>query len=337
MLHARADAGHRRVIVALLGVAALGLVPARALQASSSLSPRLRDAVDLGRSTSAGLRHVVVGLSLRDRAGLEASLTNRRLLTPDEFAAAHAPAPEPEAALVAHLEASGLVVTERFPNRLLVGAVGSAAAVERAFGVELHDVFLDGALHFAVRSEPTLPPGVAESVLGVVGLDDLSRARPHVRARGAAPPRAFADLAEAYDRIVTDDPGLIVVTSWGACEANLAPAVQDIDDEIFAAGAAIGQAWFAASGDHGATDCRGERGGHHRLVNVDHPANSPHVVGVGGTKPVCSAGLIAADPACRGYGGERAWSASGGGVSAVFARPAFQTGCGLPVSGGRLV
>jgi len=60
-------------------------------------------------------------------------------------------------------------------------------------------------------------------------------------------------------------------------------------------------------------------------------------MGVGGTTPVCSGGLTPSSPACAGYGSESAWSGSGGGVSQVFARPAFQSGCGVPAGTRRLV
>ena len=129
----------------------------------------------------------------------------------------------------------------------------------------------------------------------------------------------------------------MAVTSWGACEVNLPPALQQMDDAMFANANAIGQTWFAASGDHGSEDCRGDPNGHHRAVTVDHPANSPHVIGVGGTTPACSSGLVPGDPACAGYGGESAWQGSGGGASALFARPAYQTGCDVPPGDRRLV
>src|SRR5262249_36312157 len=112
-------------------------------------------------------------------------------LSAEEFAELHAPAAETEAALVAHLEASGLVVTERFPNRLLVGAIGTPQAVERAFGVELHDVLLDDGPHVAALTEPVVPDALADQVVGVVGLDDLVQARPHLRARRAVAPQAM--------------------------------------------------------------------------------------------------------------------------------------------------
>jgi kumamolisin len=149
--------------------------------------------------------------------------------------------------------------------------------------------------------------------------------------------RSLADLTVAYDQIVTAGAGQVVMTSWGTCEADAPPAAQQLDDDILAGASAVGQAWFVASGDHGSEDCRGDGSENRRLVTVDHPANSPHVVAVGGTSPVCSTGLVPEDPACGGYGLESAWSHSGGGVSELVLRPAFQTGCGVPAGTQRLV
>ncbi len=141
---------------------------------------------------------------------------------------------------------------------------------------------------------------------------------------------ALADFTVMYNQVVTDNPGHVVSTSWGACEVGVATATQQMDDNVFANANAVGQSWFAASGDAGSRDCNG-------LLSVDNPANSPHVIGVGGTTPTCSAGLTPASPACAGYGSETGWSGSGGGVSQLFARPAFQSGCGVPAGSTRLV
>jgi kumamolisin len=345
-----------------------------------------------------------------------------------------------EASVVAHLTASGLRVTTRFPNRLVVGATGSVAALERAFGVEIHAVERGGRRHYAAINEPALPVHLAPIVVGVIGLDDLSERRPRARALGPVPaPNAAlgtahccafspndlvafhggatgfdgtgetiviagayawndadntafngqwglpplpagsgqvctgaanssgcrfsnqnsieialdveyahgiapgarilnymaasttdADFTQMYNRIVTDNPGHVVSTSWGACEIGLSVATQQTDDNIFATANAIGQSWFAASGDNGSRDCA-------NALTVDNPANSPHVMGVGGTTPTCSSGMTAGSPACGGYGAETAWSGSGGGVSQLFARPGFQTGCGVPAGDRRLV
>ena len=339
-----------------------------------------------------------------------------------------------------YLQANGLMVTDRFPNRLVVGAVGSVAALERAFGVEIHTVTVKGESHYATINEPSFPADIASDVVGVLGLDDLTAMHPHVRvskpvqephaalgtncchfspndlvtfydnaaplyrgagqtlviagayawkdsdntafntrwgllplptgsgqvctgsssslgcqfsnqnsieialdveyAHGTAPgarilnymaaSTSFTNFTRMYNQIVTDNPGHSVSTSWGACEADVSTSTQQINDNIFANANAIGQSWFAASGDNGSRDCNG-------ILTVDHPANSPHMIGVGGTTPVCSSGMTASNPACEGYGSETGWSDSGGGISQMFARPTFQTGCGVPVGSQRLV
>jgi len=413
-----------------------------------SLSPHLKDAVDLGRAPASERHRVVVSLDVRDREGLEAFLADvqdpsspryRQFLSQAEFDALYAPTEAQEQAVVDHLRGAGLRVTERFPNRLLVGAAGSVAALERAFGVEIHSVERGGKRHYAALDEPSLPAEMASYVVGVIGLDDLSERHPHVGSvEPAAAPRAAlgsncchlspndvfafydntaavsgagetiviagayawrdtdnaafnsqwglpqlpvgsaqvctgpstssgckfssqnsieialdveyahgtapaarvlnymsaststADFTTMYNRIVTDNPGHVVSTSWGACEVAFSAASQQTDDNIFANANAIGQSWFAASGDSGSRDCSG-------LLGVDNPANSPHVIGVGGTTPKCSSGMTSSSPGCGGYASESAWSGSGGGVSQVFARPAFQSGCGVPAGTRRLV
>ena len=436
-----------------LALALLSLtLPARAQAPNQvrrgSLSPLLGHARDRGPAPRAERHRVVVALALRDRDGLEAFLAEvqdpasprfRRFLTQAEFNVLHAPAVADEEAVVSHLARSGLRVTERAPNRLLVGAEGSVAALERAFGVAIQVVDLGGQRHYAAIDEPSFPADVAGAVVGVIGLDDLAARRPQLRpAEPAAAPRAAlgancchlgpddlatlydggtaydgtgetiviagayawkdtdntgfasqwglpplptgsgqvctgpansagckfsnqqsieialdveyahgtaprarvlnymsastsnADFTTMYNRIVTDDAGHVVTTSWGTCEPALSPAQQAADDAIVANANAIGQSWFAASGDSGSLDCS-------NTLSVDEPASSPHVIGVGGTTPACSAGMTPANPACAGYGSEAGWSGSGGGVSTTFARPAFQVGCGVPAGTRRLV
>jgi len=412
------------------------------------MSPLLPQVTDLGREPATGSHHVVVGLALRNRGALESFLAAlddpdsplyRHFLSQDEFDALYAPTQSAEETVVAHLSTHGLRVTDRFPNHLVVGAVGDTRAIEETFGVEIHTVEFHGKRHYAAINEPSLPAALADIVVGVTGLDDLVERRPHVRATGPVPgPRASlgsscchlspndlaafygstapydgtgetiviagayawmdsdntafntqwglqqlpagsgqvctglsgsagckfsrsnsievaldaeyahgtapgavirnymaastanADFTQMYDRIVTDNPGHIVTTSWGVCEAGLATATQQTDDDIFANANAVGQSWFAASGDNGSLDCIG-------ILTVDNPANSPHVIGVGGTSPTCAGGLTLDSPACAAYGSETGWSGSGGGISQVFSRPAFQAQCGVPTGTQRLV
>src|SRR6058998_74318 len=409
-----------------LAVLAAGVAAAPATAAPGkfhSRSPHLKDAVDLGRAPATERHRVVVSLDLRDREGLEAFLADvqdpaspryRQFLSQDEFDALYAPTEAQEQAVVDHLRQAGLGVTDRVPNRLLVGAAGSVAALERAFGVAIHHVERAGQRHYAALDEPSLPDELARDVVGVIGLDDLSERHPHLGSVApAAAPRAalgsncchlspndvfalydntaalpgagqtiviagayawrdtdntafnsqwglpqlpvgsaqvctgpstssgckfssqnsieialdveyahgtapaarilnymsastsIADFTTMYNRIVTDNPGHLVSTSWGACEVGVSTASQLTDDNIFANANAIGQSWFAASGDNGSRDCSG-------ILTVDNPANSPHVVGVGGTTPTCSAGMQPGSPGCAGYGSETGWGVPAG-------------------------
>jgi subtilase family serine protease len=426
----------------------LGAQPVAARVKVKSTSPRLREAIVLQREDRAKQHDIVVGLELRNRDELERFLADvqnpdspnyGRFLTQDEFNARYAPTAEAEQRVVDYLASNGVAVTDRFPNRLVVGATGSVAALERTLGVDLYNVTFRGEARYATINEPTWPADIADSVIGVVGLDDLAAMHAHVRnkqpavvpsaafgsyccalspndlavfynndtayagegqtvviagayawsandvgtfdaqwglpalpsgskqvctgssgssgckfsnqnsieisldveyAHGTAPGAVIINYMAAstslsafstmYNRIVTDNPGHVVTTSWGSCEAGTNAAAQQTNDGIFANANAVGQTWFAASGDGGSNDCS-------NVLTVDHPANSPHVMGVGGTTPTCSGGMTSSNPACGGYGSERAWSGSGGGVSQVFARPAFQAGCGVPSGAQRLV
>jgi subtilase family serine protease len=432
----------------------LSLLSTSAMAASArspvhgSVSPRAAAATDDGREPGSTEHEIVVGLELRNREALAALLHDLQdssspryghFLTQEEFNRDFAPTPEAESALVSYLGASGLTVTDRSANRLVVGAVGSVNAIERAFGVEIHKVHFRGEPHFAALTDPSLPDDIAATVTGVLGLDDLSAMQQHVRpsepvaapaaklgsncchlspndlasfyaddtgydgtgqtvviagayawnntdnstfsstwglpalpagsnqictgskrstgcsfsrqnsievaldveyAHGTAPgarilnymaaSTSFTSFSTMYNRIVTDNPGHVVTTSWGACEVGVSTGTQQTNDNIFANANAVGQSWFAASGDSGSRDCNGQ-------LSVDHPANSPHVIGVGGTTPVCGGGLSSSNPACVGYGSESGWSGSGGGVSQLFARPSYQFACGAPSGVGRLV
>ncbi|MHB8603748.1 MAG: S53 family peptidase [Thermoplasmatota archaeon] len=443
---------------------------ARALPAS--LSPLAAKALDLGIAPASLPIHVVVGLDLRNAAALDSFIASasdpaspdfQHFLTEAQFDAQFAPTDAQEQRVVDWLTASGFTVSDRFPNHILVGAYGTAGAAQAAFGVPVHVVLLDGALHYSALAEPKFPSDIAAFTTGVTGLDDLTAMHPMTKSRASVPPAQFAraptptaqpdasapilaspvplaavggtccsfgpgdlktfydnggaqtgsgqtiviagayawlsndvsgfdtqfglpalpaasaqvctgplglgpgcqfdvqnsieisldveyahgtapaaviknymsgttllsDFQTMYNRVVTDNPGHTVSTSWGTCEAGQSASSLTTQDNTIKAGNAKGQSWFAASGDFGSDDCQNS------TASPDSPASSPHVMGVGGTAAVCSSGMTSADPACHGYASETAWSGSGGGASGVFAKPAFQTGCGVPADGKR--
>src|SRR5437867_12316526 len=158
-----------------------------------SLSPLLAEATDIGRAPATEQHEVVIGLELRNRQDLEAFLIDiqdpsspnyGRFLTQEEFNALYAPTVADEEALISYLLAKGFRNVARYPNRLLVGAVGTVAAMERAFSVEIDTVMRAGQRHYAAVNEPSFPGELARAVVGVIGLDDLNQMHPHVQVSG---------------------------------------------------------------------------------------------------------------------------------------------------------
>ncbi|MFI5199177.1 MAG: protease pro-enzyme activation domain-containing protein [Candidatus Limnocylindrales bacterium] len=138
-----------------------------------------------------------------------------------------------------------------------------------------------------------------------------------------------ANWSDIINRIVEDHKVQIVSISWGLCEPVVGPRAGDADDLALASAELSGLSIFVSSGDAGAYDCLDQGDGRQRdfEVAVDYPSVSPHVIAVGGTYL-----SLHQDGS---YLGETAWqdplgqSGSGGGLSHVFARPAWQAGPGV--------
>lgn len=109
-------------------------------------------------------------------------------------------------------------------------------------------------------------------------------------------------------------------TGWGTAEQNMPSSTLNADDNIFAQMASQGQSVFAASGDNGATDGTGN-------LAVDYPSSDPYVTACGGTTLTLNSNNTIAS--------ETAWSGSGGGQSAVWSEPNWQTGYNVPQDGAR--
>jgi subtilase family serine protease len=126
-------------------------------------------------------------------------------------------------------------------------------------------------------------------------------------------PNSDAGQIDMANQIATDKKVSVTSISWGLCEASTAAATITSTDNALQQGAAEGISFYSASGDSGSDDCGDGTTG------VDYPASDPNVSGVGGTTLSASGGT---------YGGETAWSGSGGGTSNTFSTPSWQTGSG---------
>lgn len=114
--------------------------------------------------------------------------------------------------------------------------------------------------------------------------------------------------------------------SWGSPESSWAPETMQAMNRALKFAALKGISVFVAAGDDGAVD-RSKDG----RLNVDFPASSPWVTGVGGTRIYPEKDL----EIVWNEGGTQSESTTGGGVSEVFPLPTFQKNSGVPLNGNK--
>ncbi len=116
-------------------------------------------------------------------------------------------------------------------------------------------------------------------------------------------------VIDTYNQIVSDDAVGAVNSSFTTCEVPYRSYAL-MTDYIAMQGVVLGINFSASTGDDGSR-CPGGTG-------VGSPASGPHFIATGGT-------TLSVGPD-GSYGGETGWIGSGGGVSDVFSRPAYQNG-----------
>jgi pseudomonalisin len=151
--------------------------------------------------------------------------------------------------------------------------------------------------------------------------------------------------------IVNHNLAPVMSMSFGLCEAALGASGNSFINSLWRQAAAQGISVFVSSGDSGAAGCdtaSATRATHARGVNG--LCSSPYSVCVGGTEFSDSSYSLYWAPSNSGTMGsalsyipEAVWNASGatglwsggGGVSALYAKPAWQSGVGVPADGKR--
>ena len=221
--------------------------------------------------------------------------------------------PGPEVGVLGTL-VSGQAALDPAQMQAFYGLAGSGAQLE---------IDLQGPSDAGTQTDPLYDlEETMDSELPTVGAPQIARV--HV-VLGPLPTMFTDDMTYVVNAL----PKLAAVTSsFGWCESEFAvwfsgDDVQSLAD-LVAQGAVEGQSWFAASGDYGADDCGDGTG-----PTVDLPAALPYVTAVGGT--MYTGGFT--NHVLTAYGSETTWNessayASGGGESALFPRPSWQTGPG---------
>lgn len=135
--------------------------------------------------------------------------------------------------------------------------------------------------------------------------------------------RGFLDAITTAIHDTVNKPSILSI-SWGGPESSYTQQSTQGFDAAFADAVTLGIAVLAAAGDNGSSD-----GSSDGVAHVDFPASSPQVTGCGGTTLTLAGTAI---------GSESVWNdgasggATGGGISDVFALPAYQASAGVPPS-----
>jgi subtilase family serine protease len=146
---------------------------------------------------------------------------------------------------------------------------------------------------------------------------------------------------------ITNNVAPILTLSYGSCETENASFIATELEPLLQQANTQGQTFIASSGDTGAASCESvalptiATNG----ISVSYPASSTYVTGVGGTQlnsdaaTYWSATNNSFAGSANGYIPEVAWddtvayksfSTSGGGASAIFGKPSWQAGTGVP-------
>lgn len=160
---------------------------------SGHIHPKARAAYDQGR-VSPGLELSTVMLNLSPSAAQKTALTQllkdqqtpgsanyHRWLTPEQYAERFGASDSDIARITTWLESQGLTIATVGRGRNAISVNGTAAQVEAAFQIELHQYAVNGELHFANSTEPTIPAAFAGIVSTIRGLHDF-RMKPRHRA-----------------------------------------------------------------------------------------------------------------------------------------------------------
>lgn len=191
---------------------------------------------------------------------------------------------------------------------------------------------------------------------------DVDEAHLDLEWSGAAAPGASIiyvygsdPFANSLTYAVDNSIAPIITTSFGDCESAWGASSLQGYNSLLAQANVEGITVFSASGDDGATDCDTD-GIASEGLNVDFPASSPFVTAAGGTmfsgdvsSPAnyWNSSNTTSGGSVLKYIPEEPWNettaanglsdggAGGGGASAFFTKPSWQTGTGVPADSSR--
>ncbi|WP_375491870.1 protease pro-enzyme activation domain-containing protein [uncultured Jatrophihabitans sp.] len=185
-------AGVAAVTVALLGAAAaVTALPSGAGAASWSPTAtkalNLKNATLLGHASSTTPLRITVGLTPRDRSGLNTLIKQQstpgnaqfeKFLTPAQFTSRFAATSATATAVSKYLTSAGLTNVTVAANRLQVTANATVASAEKAFDTSISSYRQQGKTVLANTAAAQVPSSLANSVSAVLGLSSLGMSSP---------------------------------------------------------------------------------------------------------------------------------------------------------------
>jgi len=138
------------------------------------------------------------------------SANYRKWLTPEQYADRFGLSQNDVQRISAWLKSQGLSVVSVARGRNWIVFSGTAAQIESAFRTEIHHYNVDGKMHFANATPPSIPAALSGIATGIRGLDDFHPKPRHVRKAAPRPdyydnnfiPPDFlapGDIATIYD------------------------------------------------------------------------------------------------------------------------------------------
>jgi subtilase family serine protease len=186
--------------------------------------------------------HVSVVLKLRDDAGMKAAIaaahagTGPRVMSKAQLQN-HLPTQAQAEAVASYLKRAGFSKVSIAPNRMIVNATGSAAAVQSAFQTSLVNVRThDGRNAFANNSPIHVPASLQGTVQAVLGLQTVHKAQTFARATVQAHyAQEFADIYGASSLPAATDVNA-AVWGWGSMQNTVNDLTDFMDNTGLSAG-----------------------------------------------------------------------------------------------------
>jgi len=168
-------------------------------------------------------------------------------------------------------------------------------------------------------------------------IDQVIGLAPQVNIRVYQAPPADSQAA-VLNAIASENVAKVVSSSWGVCESLTGLPTIRAENTLLEEMAAQGQSFFNSSGDSGSTMCyqtTRATAGQDATLSVIDPGSQPFATAVGGT---FLGNANKTTPTDGSYAGEAVWNdggadaagapaaGTGGGVSAAWTMPAYQSG-----------